>query len=783
MRALRHRNFRLYVAGQLCSLTGSWIHNTALSWLVYRLTHSEWMLALVSLFNNLPMLLLGVWGGVAADRISRRRIVLVTQSVFLVQAALLAWLVGSGRIAVWHVYVLGAVFGLANAFDIPARQAMMLDMTNEEDLISAVSLNSLTFNLARIAGPAVGGVAIAMLGEAWCFALNALSFGAVLLGLLLMRLPVVKRREGKGSLRELLQYLREHGMGARLLLLCGVMNIGFSGVFVLNPFFAEDLFQRGSAGLGALTAAMGVGAVVGTYFLAGQRDTKELPRVSILSGLLLGAALAVYGLSPRFEVSLIAMAVAGGALMRQNAATNSTLQTGAPAHLRGRIVALFGTAVVGMAPVGSTLFGALARASHVRVAACCAGVLCLVTAALLGRGLRRWSAAAVLLLVLEPGWAADRELMQKVDFYLKEASRMTGFPIERKVPAGTMSRAELEKYLAGKMKTEVDDRKIETEEKVLKMFGFAPPDFRLKQTTLDLLGEQAAAFYDFKARRLYVLEPVTEGLGGELLIHELGHALADQRFGLAKFLKAARDDDGALARMAVMEGQAMWLMGEHAAGLAGTSLRRSPELLARMMEAGSAGDDSFPVMKSVPLYLKESLLFPYSQGLRFQAAVCQKYEDCMSRVFREPPASSAQVMHPELYFAGVRPEKVELPERRAGWKRKVGGSLGEIDLSILVRTYRLEAGKWIESFRGGQYRMDVNKKTGDALLAHASIWKDEESARSWMENYARVLQAKWKQFRVTAEDETRMEGVGDNGRFLLRRECRRVLVEEGLPLH
>ncbi|MFN9296216.1 MAG: MFS transporter [Acidobacteriota bacterium] len=785
LRALRHRNFRLYLAGQLFSLSGSWIHNTALSWLVYRLTHSEWMLGLVSLFNNLPMLLLGVWGGVVADCIPRRRIVLVTQSVFLVQAAFLAWLVASGQVRVWHVYVLGLLFGLANAFDIPARQAMLLDMSSEEDLISAVSLNSLTFNLARIAGPALGGFTIGLWGEAWCFALNALSFGAVLLGLLRMRLPVAPRmqRPAREAIRELIGFLRESPLEARLLLLCALLNVGFSGVFVLNPFFAEDLFHRGPAGLGALTAAMGIGAVVGTYLLAAQRNPAALPRVSILSGLLLGAALLVFAASPRFELSLLAMALAGGALMRQNAATNSTLQRSVPPRLRGRVVALFGTTVVGMAPIGAALFAALARVSGVRLAAAGAGLLCALTAALLSRRLRSATTLATLLLTFQPGWAASQDLLKQVDFYLKAVSRITGFPVSRPVPAALMSRAELDRYLAGKMRSEVDTSKIESEETVLKMFGFAPPDFRLKQTTLDLLGEQAAAFYDFKAKKLFVLDHVQDGLGPELLVHELGHALADQRFGLARFLKRAPDDDGALARMAVMEGQAMWLMGEHAAGLAGTSLRQSPELVKRLIEADAAGDDSHPVLNSVPLYMRESLLFPYAQGVRFQAAVCARHEDCLSRVFQSPPVSSAQVLHPELYFAGVQPETVSPPERRRGYRRRVSGSLGEIDLSILVRTFRLEADDLIEAFRGGAYRLDENRKSRDPLLAHASVWNNEAAAQRWMAIYCQVMEAKWKRFAIENRGPDRIEGSGDRGGFVLRRQGRSVLVEEGLPLH
>lgn len=752
---------------------------------MYRLTHSEWMLGLMSLFTNLPMLLLGVVGGLAADRFTRKRIVMVTQSVFLLQAAVLAVLTLTGVVKIWHVFALGLVFGLANAFDIPARQAMMLDMSSREDLISAVSLNSLIFNAARIIGPGMGGLAVAGIGEGWCFAVNAVSFLAVLCVLLIMRMPMQHVGTGvAGKLSEGFAYVARNAVAWRMLLLCGLMNVGFSGVFVLSPFFAEDIFGKGAWGLGWITASMGLGAVAGTYFLAGSRDVSGLPRVSVLSGLGLGVALSAYGASPNYWFSLVCMAIAGGCLMGQNAATNSTLQSGTPEHLRGRIVALFGTAVVGMSPVGAAIFGALARGTGVRIASICAGALCLTAAFGMGRGLRRHG--ALLLFLLGPLFAAEPPLMQKVDQYLRETSELTGFAIERKVPAAMMSASELERYLKSKLKTDVDPKKLDTEEAVLKMFGFAPPDFKLRETTIELLQEQAAAFYDFKTKKLYVLDHVREELGGELLIHELGHALADQRYGLSKFMKGSKgDDDAALARMAVMEGQAMWLMGEHSAREAGLSLKTAPELVQRLSQPEDTSDDRYPVMKKVPLYLKESLLFPYSWGFRFQAAVCVKDADCLKRVFEQPPVSSAQVMHPDLYFAGVVPEKVLLPlaPKGGGWKARAEGTLGEIDLDLLLRTFGKISAGIVEASRGGAYRLYEQKKSRDLLLVHASVWKDDAAALKWFDAYALVLASKWKNFQVTSRSAGAIDGTGGSGAFRLRLDGRRVTVEEGLPVH
>ncbi len=773
-RALRHKNFRLYAAGQAVSLSGSWLHNTALSWLLYRMTHSEWLAGLLSLSSHLPMLVLGLAGGAAADAFPRRALVLATQTVFLTQAALLAWLTGTGRIEVWMIFALGALNGVANAFDIPARQAMLLDMTGQEELISAIGLNSMIFNLARIAGPSLAGLALAEWGEAWCFGLNAASFLAVLAGLLLMRFEARKQSAAAATWAETWRHLREQPGALALLGLCAGLNVGFSGVFVLNPFFAADVFGLGPRGLGVLTASMGLGAVMGTYLLAKETNQKTLPRVSMLSGMAMGAAFLGYAASGAFVLSLLLMAVAGGSLMRQNGATNSVLQAVAPGHLRGRIVSLFGMAVVGMGPLGAALAGAVARGTGPRTAAALSGVWCLGLSAWVGWRLRRM---ALLVICLAPLGAADEGLKGQVKELLAETSRLTGLKVKRQVPAGYLTKAELERYLAKKMKEEVKPEALAIEEIVIKRLGFAKEDFRLKETTLELLNEQAAAFYDFKERKLFVIQPVMPEMTAELLVHELGHALQDQHFGLRKFLNGAgEDDDGALARMAVMEGQAMYLMAKAA--------DRPIDLGADGGADGGAADAGYPVLAKAPLYLRASLLFPYEQGARFQAAVCEKYADCIKRVFETPPASTAQVMHPELYFAGVKPVAVPMPEspRTGAWKTRATGNLGEFDFQVLLRTHGVPWRGLTEKWRGGGYRLLENKKAKNVfLLQHASEWADEEAAGRWMDAYRQVLRAKESEFRVEREDAGRLEGRGEHGRVLVRREGKRVVVEEGLP--
>lgn len=756
---------------------------------MYRLTHSELMLGLTGLFNNLPMLLLGTYGGFVADRYDRRRIVMLCQSLYILQAASLATLTFTGLIRPWHIYSLGILFGIVQAFEVPARQAMMLDMSSREDIISTMSVNSMIFNFARVVGPTLAGIAISAVGEAWCFVANGISFIAVVSSLSLMKFTRVAPGSSKDKqLSAVWHYLADNIKPRSLLILTACLNIGFSGFLVLNPFFAEDIFHQGPRGLGFLMASMGAGAVLGSYLLASRTDTATMPRVCLHSAISLGLVILLYSLSPHFLFSMLVMSFTGAFFMRQVVANNSSIQTIVPEHLRGRIASVHAMAVFGMSPIGALLVGALARQFNVRLAAALAGVICLGGGLWFFRQSRRVAlalASAIFMLAL-PLPAADPNLLQRVDQYLAEASQLTGFKIKRKVPAAFLTSQQLEKYLSGKMKSEVDQRKLRAEELVLQRFGFAPPGFRLGETTLALLNEQAAAFYDFKAKKLFVIDQASASAGPELLIHELGHALADQHFGLRKFLSAAGSDDAALARMSVMEGQAMWLMGEHAARQSGTSLLQSPELVRRLAEADSSDNSEYPVLAKSPLYLRESMLFPYSAGFRFQAALCAKdASTCMSRPFLDPPLSSAQILHPELYFAKQGPERVQIPAPPPSqkWRLVADGDLGELDLDILLRTYKVDAPGLAQAWRGGAYRLLEDKKTQNLLLLHTSQFQDAAAAQRWFDAYAKVLQAKWKVFQIQQQDQTSLSGAGDHGPFRLTLSGRTVHAAEGLPLN
>lgn len=377
----------------------------------------------------------------------------------------------------------------------------------------------------------------------------------------------------------------------------------------------------------------------------------------------------------------------------------------------------------------------------------------------------------ILLYVAATAGAQTAGLQQQVALLLEDTSKLMGLKVKRQVPAAYITKPELEKYLAAKMKEEVDPKAIATEEAVIKMLGLAPAGFDLRETTLRLLSEQAAAFYDFKLRKLYVVQPVAPEMTAELLVHELGHALQDQHFNLRRFLGRKKlDDDAALARLSVMEGQAMWLMAKFAG--------RPPDAVW----ADDSAEDDYPVLGNAPLYLRASLLFPYDRGLRFQSAVCEKENDCLTRVFRKPPQSSAQVLHPDLYFAGQAPEKVQVPPPPKGsWRQRTAGVLGEFDFFLILRTHEVDASPLGRKWRAGSYRLLENRKTKNLLLQHTSRWEDAPAAEAWFGRYQQVLRAKWTRYEVTSEDVGRLEGVGDSGRFRMLLRGKEVLIEEGLP--
>ncbi|WP_321474507.1 MFS transporter [uncultured Paludibaculum sp.] len=384
-RALRHRNFRLYAGGMTVSLAGTWMQQLAQSWLVYRLTHSEWMLGLTWFFANIPILLLSPITGLVADRYPRRRIVLYAQTAAMVQAVVLAALTLTGRIQVWHVLALASVLGIASAFDIPGRQALFVHLVGKEDLVNAISLNSAVFNSARVIGPPIAGFVVAAVGEGMCFAFNAFSFLAVIFSLIAMD---VVEPPPQGPAETPLERLRQgfrYAWGTKairtLLITAGAASLAAAPASALAPVFAAEVFHRGAEGLGLLSGALGVGAILGTLSLAGRHGARGLHWVILISTLGMGGGFIIYAWSSSFPLSLLVMVFLGTVIFRQNAANNTAIQTHVEDHFRGRVMGLYSMMVIGMLPVGSLLSGAMASAIGSRWTTCIGGFASLFAAA------------------------------------------------------------------------------------------------------------------------------------------------------------------------------------------------------------------------------------------------------------------------------------------------------------------------------------------------------------------------------------------------------------------
>lgn len=381
--ALRHRNFRLFVAGQIVSLVGTWMQNVAQAWLVYRLTHSELLLGTAWFCTQIPVFAFGAFGGLAADRHSRHRLVILTQTLSMFQAFVLAVLTLTGTVQVWHILALAVGLGTINAFDMPGRQSLIIEMTSKEDLLNAISLNSAIFNAARVVGPAIAGILVAAFGEGVCFLLNGVSFVAVIGCLLAMRLPKISRRVQDSPWAHLVQgfkYVHGHRAVRTLLAMMGAITIAGMPAVVLMPFFADAIFHRGSRGLGILLGAMGVGAVAGTLVLAWRSRVSGLPKVICWSALLLGSGFCVFALSDAFYLSLAVMPVIGYSVMREMASANTLIQTIIPDEFRGRTMAFYSMTVVGLGPFGSLAAGALAHAYGARLTVLGGGLLAMIAA-------------------------------------------------------------------------------------------------------------------------------------------------------------------------------------------------------------------------------------------------------------------------------------------------------------------------------------------------------------------------------------------------------------------
>lgn len=366
VRALQHRNYRLFFAGQSVSLVGTWVTRIATSWLVYRLTGSELLLGITGFAGQIPLLLLAPFAGVLADRWNRHRILVITQVLSALQSLALAVLALSGKITVTHVILLQIAQGIINSFDTPARQAFVVEMVEDRaDLANAIALNSSMFNASRIIGPSIGGLMIAAVGEGWCFMIDAVSYLAVIASLLAMRLPPrTVSREREHILTELRSgFGYAFGFAPVRELLLNVSIVGIMGMpyTVLMPVFASKILHGGASTQGLLMTAVGAGALVGTFYLASRQSVVGLGKVIITSTLLLSAGLIAFAYSRTLPLSLAVLPLVGAGMMLQAASTNTILQTIVDEKMRGRVMAFYSVAVLGTTPIGSLAAGAAAE--------------------------------------------------------------------------------------------------------------------------------------------------------------------------------------------------------------------------------------------------------------------------------------------------------------------------------------------------------------------------------------------------------------------------------------
>lgn len=366
-RALRHRNYRLFFTGQGLSLMGTWLQQVAMGWLTYRLTNSAWLLGVVAFSANVGILLFSNVAGVLADRIDRRRGLLATQSLMLLQALVLAALVALGWIETWHLIVLALWLGTCSAFDLPLRQSMYVHfIADRGDLANAIALNSMLVNTARVVGPAIAGLLLAVTSEAVCFALNALSFVAVIVAIARMHWPADLRPHAAtgwwASWVEGARYIRGLKPARALLAIVASLAWTISPYTSLMPVYARDIYGGGPHTLGYLLSAAGFGALVSTAYLASRATVRGLGRVIVFAAATSGAALAGFAYMRIYPLALLLMVLVGGGTILAAASANTILQTIVEDRLRGRVASFYTLAFLGVAPIGNLAAGAIAGA-------------------------------------------------------------------------------------------------------------------------------------------------------------------------------------------------------------------------------------------------------------------------------------------------------------------------------------------------------------------------------------------------------------------------------------
>lgn len=402
---------------------------------------------------------------------------------------------------------------------------------------------------------------------------------------------------------------------------------------------------------------------------------------------------------------------------------------------------------------------------------------------------RRVAVVALLVLLGLP-FALAREKNSKdpafaeIDSIVKSLSEITGLAEKHSVPYGRMTKRQLHQFLTKRIKKTLKPEEIRADELSLKMFGLVPPEFDLKKSTIDLLTEQAAAFYDYDEKKLFLLADSSIEAETTTLAHELSHALADQHFNLENFMEETpSNDDENLAHTAVVEGQASWLMIAYELKRGGQPPVPTEEMLKSVADSGETSMADYPVLKSSPLYIQQSLLFPYSEGTRFFNAVYRKLgKAAFAEVFTHPPVSSAQIIHPEKYFAHEKPTEPVLPKLAPEGKEVTDGSMGEFDHQMLLQQYlgEAKATELAPHLRGGRFRIVTRGHDGKPVLLYAVEWDSPEGAAEYFADYGKILQKKWAHCDFSEQKTAMAAGTGDNGSFVVWLSGNIVSSVEGL---
>ncbi len=363
--ALRHPNYRLWFYGQLVSLVGTWMQNTAQGFLIYQLTNSPAFLGYVAFASGLPSWLFTLYGGVIADRISRRIMIIITQASMMILAFIQAALVFSGLIQPWHILILAFLLGIATAFDAPARQSFVVELVDREDLTNAIALNSTMFNMATVVGPAVAGFAYALVGPAWCFTINGISFIAVIAALAMMNLPEWSEKVESGNIavriKEGLDYIRNSQVIIGIMIMVGIVGAFGSGVFTLTPAWSVEVLRGDASTNGLMLSARGLGSMIGGLFIAWLSRYRVRGQAFTAGSLLLPVVIAGFAVMTHIPFSLVFLCLVGFFFMLVINNANALIQTAVPDHLRGRVMSIYVLVFFGSQPFGSLLAGELAE--------------------------------------------------------------------------------------------------------------------------------------------------------------------------------------------------------------------------------------------------------------------------------------------------------------------------------------------------------------------------------------------------------------------------------------